>query len=1525
MIPNQTIGEGCAMRVTVTVVAARGGTREDAVIDAPGATPIGEVLGRLRDLVDEPPDTAPAIGGIAADAAIASAACTVTPLANSALRDGAIVSFGAPAGAIPNATYLEMRIVGGPAAGTIRPLATGSTSIGRGGTATIRIDDPAVSRRHAVFTVSATGVTVADSGSTNGSVLDGQRLTASPVAMRPGTRLRIGDSTVLVAIPDETPVAVTKTADGRLSFNRPPRLDASDPDAAPPTVIFPAEPVDRPLHGLPVIATAAPLVAGVVLAAVLRKPEYLLFTILSPLMMAGQWLSDRVGHRRTRRTEQASYAEALRHTHATLGWALAGEAVDRRRKAPDLATVVKIATGIGARLWERRRDDGDFLLVSLGNATLPADLVVTGAPIETVIAVNDVPATVSLPNVGVLGIAGAPATTSALTRAIISQLAVMHSPRDLGVVLMTEPPRVESWDWIRWLPHVRASSAGFAATQCQALLGLDADSAEARVTELATLIEARRGASSTGDQRVARPPAIVLVIDGAWALRRTRALAAVLSQGPAVGVYAVCIDEAAERLPEECGAVAVVNTLDAGRLHVQVPGRSAVVDIVVDGLSIACADRVARALAPIRDDSPDRSDALPDTVRWRDVADLGGDISEELAKRWRQAGAGSTRAFIGVGAQGRFAVDIARDGPHALIAGTTGSGKSELLQTLVASLAIGNRPDEVTFVLVDYKGGAAFGACAALPHTVGMVTDLDGRLVERALVSLGAELKRRESLLAEAGTPNIETFRADGRALARLVIVVDEFASLAEELPDFVGGLVGIAQRGRSLGVHLVLATQRPEGVVSPDIRANTNLRICLAVMRESESRDVIDSPEAARISRTTPGRGYARTGHGELHAFQCGRISSAHAAPAADADDIEVRLSPFRSLCRPAPRRRALDAEPREPAGTDLDSIVAACQAASARLGIETATSPWLSPLPEVVDSDVGDRVQPMRPLVATLAILDVPTRQSRERYLIDLDRTGHLIVAGSARSGRTTALRTLVGGLATSSSAGDLHLYAVDCAGGALGALAALPHCGGAITGHEHDRVRRLLSLLAGELVRRQDIFAAEGFGSLAEQRARPSGPAGPASAAASPLPHVVLLIDGWEAFNAAFEDVDAGAILDAAWRLLREGASVGIHLVVTADRAGLVGRLASTVEERLVLRLADRSDFSLIGLPARSVPTALPAGRGFLVDGLREAQVCVLGDDPGGPAQLVALATIAAAAHIRDRDLPRSAWPRRVDPLPVTVTLADVTARRPRAHDDHQHQPSARVILGVGGDELDAVSVDLLESGPGFLIAGPPRSGRSTALATVAAGLRAIGWQLLAVAPRPSLVDEYADRVFDASGVGLDAELGLLGDKVALLIDDAELVTDAPVAATLDRLMRSARDTGHVLVIAGLTETLSLGFRGFVVDARRGRAGVLLTPRAPLDGDVLGIRLPRSTGAPAPAPAGRGLLVVGGATTRLQVALPSAVHCGDRQPRTVTGCQPRTVTGCQPQTVTERVPIAAPSCVTVTLTTPSEEPVK
>src|SRR5215475_974860 len=331
-------------------------------------------------------------------------------------------------------------------------------------------------------------------------------------------------------------------------------------------------------------------------------------------------------------------------------------------------------------------------------------------------------------------------------------------------------------------------------------------------------------------------------------------------------------------------------------------------------------------------------------------------------RRRRQSWPGGTPAGVGASYDGPFGIDMRKDGPHGLVAGTTGSGKSELLQTIVASLAVANRPDEMTFVLVDYKGGSAFKDCVQLPHTVGMVTDLDAHLVERALVSLSAELTRREHILADAGAKDIEDYqflldrerRAGGRQrlepMPRLLIVIDEFASMARDLPDFVTGLVNIAQRGRSLGIHLILATQRPSGVVSADIRANTNLRIALRVTDTVESADVIEAPDAAHITKATPGRAYVRLGHASLIPFQSARVGGRRPGTAAAVTD-RPWLAPvgWADLGRPEPARPAARLREQEEI-TDLKVLVEQVQRAVRGLHIPPQHSPWLPALPASV-----------------------------------------------------------------------------------------------------------------------------------------------------------------------------------------------------------------------------------------------------------------------------------------------------------------------------------------------------------------------------------------------------------------------------------------------------------------------------------------------------------------------------------------------------------------------------------------------
>ena len=389
-------------------------------------------------------------------------------------------------------------------------------------------------------------------------------------------------------------------------------------------------------------------------------------------------------------------------------------------------------------------------------------------------------------------------------------------------------------------------------------------------------------------------------------------------------------------------------------------------------------------------------------------------------------------------------IDLCRDGPHALIAGTTGSGKSELLQTLIAGLALTHPPDRCSFLLIDYKGGAAFAEAAALPHTVGVVTDLDGQTTVRALRSLAAELTRREAIL---GAHRVTDIRAlpDEVPLARLVIVVDEFATLADELPAFVPGLVSIAQRGRSLGVHLVLATQRPSGVVSPEIRANCTLRICLRTTDESDSRDVLGTPAAAFLPVTQPGRAYVRSGHAPPSLLQVARVAVDGTPGAVPSPEVRRWTWPDPPVAGPIRRDGHED--------TDLAQVTRAVARHAVLTGVPAPHRPWRPPLPDRLDPSAlpthPDGAEQQRSTVH-IGLVDLPDRQSQLPLALDLSEGGTWLVVGGARSGRSTVLRTVLAEAVRTMTPDALHVHVLDPGSGALAADAGrLAHTGTAVGG--------------------------------------------------------------------------------------------------------------------------------------------------------------------------------------------------------------------------------------------------------------------------------------------------------------------------------------------------------------------------------------------------------------------------------------------------------------------------------------------
>ncbi|HEV2890477.1 MAG TPA: FtsK/SpoIIIE domain-containing protein [Frankiaceae bacterium] len=1371
-------------------------------------------------------------------------------VADAGLLDGMAVGLGRPLppGPAPTIHGWQLHVVAGPDTGLVLSLPIGDHQLARG--VGVSFSDPAVSQqKHAVLSVRTDGATITDLGSTNGTTVDGRRIeqdTREPVA--PGSMIGLGDTLLTIRVAHAPDAATEPAEPGWLWFLRPPRLL---PFHRPVTIQLPTAPAEPHRRRIPIAGIVAPLVFGLVMAMIM-SPMYLVFTLASPVMMLSNFWSDRRAGAKDHQKAVAAYTEALADAQRRLDEAIAQEQVRRRDALPDAAETLVTARLPGRRLWERRRSATDTLLLRVGVADLPADVGVE-APRDAVNGrqahqVHAVPVPVPLREVGVLGVAGDTAHAHALLRWLTLQLAAYHAPRDLALTLLTSGPS-EHWSWWAWLPHTRSREVDAYV----AAVGNDDETVATRASELISLVRARQAfAKEKGRVPAEHFPAHVVLVDGARALRGTLGLAQVLEEGPEVGVYAICTDTEVRLLPESCTATIVIDADEPTRYEVRRTGHEPISDVLGEGVTEAWAMAVARALAPYRDVGGDEGDVtLPDSVRLLDLLSLEPLTSDGVRARWLLDGS-TTTMMLGAGLDGPFTLDLRRDGPHGLIAGTTGSGKSELLQTIIAALAVANRPEAMNFVLVDYKGGSAFKDCAFLPHTVGMVTDLDNHLVERALTSLGAEVRYRERVLAAAAVKDIEDY-ADLRAkdpsrlpLPRLLIVIDEFASLARELPEFVKGLVNIAQRGRSLGIHLILATQRPSGVVSAEIRANTNLRISLRVTDATDSSDVLGAADAARIPKSAPGRGYAKLGAGGLVPFQAGRVGGrrpgvvpAHLPPPFVAPLL------WKNVGYVAPSAPVMTKAADDVGLTDLSELVKAVQEAAAADGSPPQRSPWLEHLPtRLLLSDLGD--EPHEGWAYGLT--DVPREQVRRVATFAPARDGHLLVVGSARSGRSQLLRTLAGRVAAVESARDVHLYVLDCGNGALLPLAELPHCGAVVTRTQTERATRLLTRLALEIERRQQVLAAGGYADVDEQR----------RSTADPLPRVLLLIDRWEGFLAALGELDSGRLTDIVLAVLREGASVGVHAIITGDRSLAAARVSSLTDNKLALKLADKNDYGLIGFNARQVPDIVPPGRGFDPGTGLETQVALLAEDESGQAQAAALARLAAEATARDRNLPPTARPFRVDVLPTKIDFERAWALLPGGH------RSPFGLVGVGGDELSALGTDF-SAAHAFIVAGPVRSGRSTALAVMARSLTRTGAAVVIAAPRPSPLRDLREMPGVLAVVEdphaqpetyLDA-LAAAGDRpVVFVLDDGEVLRDCPAATVFGNVVKGELRPDTHLVLGGNAENLCIGFSGWQFEARKARQGVLLSPQGPSDGDLVGVRLPRDVVGQVVQP-GRGLL--------------------------------------------------------------------
>lgn len=1365
---------------------------------------------------------------------------------------------------------VSVDVLAGPDSGLSVVLNRGRFDLGRDPSCQIRIGDPTVSRRHLLIDVAQDwSVAIAQLPEVENAAVVNAVPIEGPTLIQPDDVIQLG-STAIALRPFIRSAEEVRDQLGQIEFHRTPYR--------PPTIAerpfkafgpIPTRPEPRRFQMLTAIA---PLVGGVAMYAFTQSVQFLALTLLSPVAVVANWFEDRRSGRGRFEQQVEEFHERVRRRKAELDAALAAERVDRVRAAPDLADLVRRAELRTIDLWPRGREAPDFLSLRLGSGDTASNVEcpVDNNGDEELIAeaeqafaghdvIRDVPVTIDLLGVGVIGIHGDAVEVDRLASSMVLQAACLHGPEDLVIVGCVSEAR-GLCDWMKWLPHTRSTTSPIGGRHV-------IDDAESVKTLLSELVEISELRVAETDRRVDRRWPWILVVLDEQLEPEPALLSQLLDRCPTSGISVIWVGASESRVPRQAGAIVDCQPSDAEPWSAAMAQTMAVPSgssaqtstlwftdtsrplqhLELGQVHSIVADRAARALAPIRDASvATATTSIPRSAPLLGVLGVDHPNAAWLVDRWQTERPYGLEHPVGLATSGTFTLDLVANGPHALIGGTSGAGKSELLQSIVASLLTCYPPRLLNFLFVDYKGGASSEIFRDLPHTAGNVSNLNADLAMRALTSLRAELNRRMRVLS-GKAKDLEEMLAKfpDEAPPSLVIVVDEFATLVKEIPDFVAGMVDIAQRGRSLGIHLILATQRPTGSVNDNILANTNLRLSLRMLDAGESNAIIGSRDAADIPVPLRGRGFARLGPRELVAFQ----SAYSGAPLlTEAGASPVIVTPFAVRPVAPSARRSAPGPSGAPGRTQLDAVIDAVVAAAEQLSLPKPRAPWLEVLPDLIALTAvrsGDpraevtRRQPGR--LVNVGMVDDPEHQDQYPAIVDLEEGGGLLVHGSGGSGKTTLLRTIALSAALDGPPSDVVIYALDFASRSLRSIESLPHVAAVATGDDLESVTRVIALLESELVRRRALLGAAQAETLTAYLA-----------AGHRLPRLLFLIDGYPNLAGTFQGggymSSLDVWLDAVHRITVDGRQVGIHTVMTADRRSIPGVVQSAVSNRLVLRLSDTASYADHGISAsRAQSLDLAPGAG-LWQGTQLMQVACVSREPDGASQAAAIA--AAVSSVVPGRIPDDLT---TSPMPDLIPLASI---------ERSGRPNT---CALGVSDLTGAPVEVDVTWTHVLVAGPGRSGRSNLLALAAEQFSAersvwsvgAGNSPLAEIPsgqsafgRPEGLVPLLER--------LAAHLDDFADPTKpelLLVDDLDLLDDPATNTVCDRLARH-----EALRVIATVESRNLsGFtmNGLLNEVRRARQVVHLQPDDAAElFQATGVKVPIRPGL-AMVP-GRGVLI-------------------------------------------------------------------
>ncbi|MFG2403946.1 type VII secretion protein EccCa [Streptomyces brevispora] len=1140
---------------------------------------------------------------------------------------------------------------------------------------------------------------------------------------------------------------------------RPPAVSAPRTIEAPPNL-----PEGKAGNIAMSLLPVAGVMSSVVMMTVVRNSQFaglgaiiLVVTVIGSVALL---LSQRGKAQRTRRTQREAYlayVEDLREE-------LSGEERSRRERAdvlnPSPYALYDIVRD-PARLWERRRIDDDFLRVRVGTGEMPVRDLRIAEPGSSVLTPPDLfmlneasalvnrfrngtelPLTVPLDRVGNISVIGPREDCLRVARALLVQAAALHAPDDVAIAVAAPGTRIADWEWAKWLPHLLDAEQFDGPVAARRIAPSAPQLARRLGTELrrraSYAAEVRRGLA--GKDALSMNSRLLVVTDG-----HGQDAVDLPRPDDAVGLreMGVSVLHLLEHQVQEPGHVNVRITVDGTDVTIEDlrEAEPVLAHGTVDEVGAPFAEGLARMLAPLRLSAESLVDApLTGPVEFAAMLGIDDVARLDLPQLWAPRG---ERAFLRVpigisDSREPVLLDLKESselgmGPHGLCVGATGSGKSELLRTLVLGLAATHPPEDLALVLVDYKGGATFAPFAGLPHVAGVITNLENQagLVERVHSSLAGEVKRRQQALKDAGNVadigDYAALRAEKRPdldpLPHLFVVIDEFGELLTAKPDFIDLFLSIGRIGRSIGVHLLLSSQRIEGGRLKGLETYLSYRLGLRTFSADESRTVLDTTDAFHLP-PLPGFGYLKVDTSHYTRFKAGYVSGGYRGPAQRTEEEEtgplaLAYEAFNTLSGPDSTQPAQEpaSRRRETGPTELGIMVD--QLTGAAPGVRSI---WLPPLPSAValdtvagPLDVGPRGMRLAgartgggrpgarqhgPLLVPLGLLDDPAKQWQGQWFLDLTVAGgHAAVIGGPQSGKTTLLRTLVLSLALTHTPQEIGVYGLDLVGGGLQALSDLPHVGGIAGRADRERAARTVEEVRAMLAVREDLFREHGIDSVEQLRTLHAAGRLPRLASAE----ILLVIDGFGALRDDFEELD-----DAVADILKRGGGYGIHVVAGMLRWNDV-RIAiqSNFGTRVELRLNDPGESSIDRKLAATLSPDEP-GR-ILTDGKLFAQVALPRTDGAADTADLGAVLERTARTVRATWNGELAQPVRVLPHILEPRLLPGPVAEPQ-----------RVPLGLDQSALAPVLLDLFRHDQHLLVMGDSECGKTNLLRTVAHGL-------------------------------------------------------------------------------------------------------------------------------------------------------------------------------------------------------------